>query len=407
MTSMAVVLGLLFAGCSSQESGVPSEGEPADARSVHDAVLVLDGHADVLLPETPERYHAPGGGSRVSFDKLQAGGVDAVVLSLAVGPGPETPEGVADARRQADAKLASVRAQIEASQGKAALALSADDVERLHQEGKIAVVLGFQNARILGEDLAAFDAFHSAGVRIAGLTHAGHNAFSDSSRPTDGEVDRHKGLSQLGRDAVARFNDLGVLVDVSQLSKPALLQTLALSRAPVVASHSNARALVDNTRNLDDEELDAIKAKDGVVLAVPFTAYLREPDAAALEKIRAIRVEFGLPAQFSAQTEGTDQLDAQTRARFNDAVAATRVRATLSDYVDHIDYIAKRIGVERVGIGSDFDHGSGVDGFDSASEAPNVTAELLKRGYSEAQIKGIWGGNFLRVWRAAVVAAKR
>lgn len=379
----------------------------ANARAIHDKVLVLDSHADVLLPQTPKRYEAPDGGSRTSLTQLTEGGVDAVVLAIAVGPGPETPEGDAAARQEADAKLAAVGAFIQASQGRVALARSADEVERLHREGRIAVVLGFQNARILGTDLQAFDKYHAAGVRVAALNHAGHNAFSDSSRPTGAEVERHHGLSELGKSAVRRFNDLGVLIDVSQLSTAALLQTLQLTRAPVVATHSDVRALVDNTRNLSDAELDAIKANGGVVQLTPFSAYLHRPTAQDLAAQRKLRADYGLPAAFKAVSDGAEDLPEERRERFYDALVASQPRATLSEFVDQIEYVVKRLGIEHVGIGSDFNHGAGIDGFDGERDAPHVTAELVRRGYTQAQIAAIWGGNFLRVLRAAEAAAVR
>ncbi len=265
-----------------------------------DAALVLDSHTDVLLPGTAQRYYAPDGGSRTSLAQLTAGGVDAVVLAIAVGPGPETPEGYAAARKEAESKLSAIRNFISSSGGKIEQARTADDVERIHRAGNIAILLGFQNARILGGELGAFDHFYEAGVRVAALTHAGNNAFADSSRPQAGETDRNHGLSPLGKDAIRRFNDLGVLVDVSQLSTPALMQTLALTRAPVVATHSNARALVDNTRNLSDAELDAIKANGGVVQLTPFGAYVHKSTQAELDKIAAVRAQYAFrPAMAS------------------------------------------------------------------------------------------------------------
>lgn len=378
-----------------------------DSLALHDSVLVLDSHADVLLPETPKRYYTAEGGSRVSLQQLTEGGVDAVVLAIATGPGPQTPEGDRAAAKEADDKLAAIKQFIASSGGKVEQAKSADDIERIHEEGRIAVLLGFQNARILGTDLGAFDKYYEAGVRVAALNHAGHNAFSDSSRPTDPkEVQRHRGLSELGKQAVRRFNDLGVLIDVSQLSSAALLQTLQLTRAPVVATHSDARALVDNTRNLSDAELDAIKANGGVVQLVPFSAYLREPTVQERVAISKVRTEYGLPEQFGSPNEGYNTLPEGKRDAFLDALRAQVRRATLQDFIDHVDYVAKRIGVDHVGIGTDFNHGSGVDGFDGEKDAPEVTAALLKRGYNREQIAEIWGGNFLRVLRESQAAAK-
>lgn len=393
----ASLLALMAAG--------PAAAQTADADAVHRRALVLDGHADVLLPTTPARYALPGGGSRADLDHLTRGGVDAVVLSVAVGPGPRDAEGVRAARAEADTKLQRIKAFAADNPDRVGIALSADDVEQLVGEGKVAVLIGFQNARSIGEDVSQIDAFYNEGVRVFALNHAGHNAFSDSSRPVDEPVAEHHGLSPLGRQAVARLNDLGALIDVTQLSSEALAQTLALTRAPVAATHSNARALIDNTRNLTDAELDAIKANGGVVQVTPFNAYLVEPDAAARERIRAVRVEYGLSSDFASPTDGYASLGAREQA-FLDALTPILPRAAVSDYVDHIDHIARRIGWEHVGVGTDFDHGAGITGFDSEAEAPNVTRELLRRGYTEEQIDAIWGGNFLRVLRAAEAARR-
>lgn len=339
---------------------VSAQSAPLDqAEQIHRRVLVLDGHADVLLPTTAQSYYLPDGGSRVELARLAQGGVDAIVLSLAVGPGPRDAAGTAAARADVDAKLARIREIAATSGGRIVLAKSATEVEQARAAGKIAVLIGFQNTRSIGRDLSQIDHFYAEGVRIFGFNHAGHNDFSDSSRPQTAPPSENGGLSDLGRQAVARLNDLGVLIDVSQLSSASLAQVLQLTRVPVAATHSGARGLIDNGRNLSDAELDAIKANGGVVQVTPFTAYLRTPADAA------------------------------------------QGRATIAEFVNHIDYIAKRIGWQHVGIGTDFDHGAGVDGFDSEAEAPNVTRELLRRGYTEEQIAAIWGGNFLRVLRSA------
>lgn len=387
-------------------SGAAS-AQTSDAAAVHRRALVLDGHADVLLPSTPARYWLPGGGSRVDLDHLTRGQVDAVVLSLSVGPGPRDAAGVAAARADVNAKLAKIRAFAADNPSRIGIALSADDVVRLAGEGKTAILIGFQNARSLGDDLGQIDALYRDGVRVFAFNHAGHNSWSDSSRPGDAPTSQHGGLSPTGRQAVARLNDLGVLIDVSQLSSDAFAQTLALTRVPVAATHSNARALVDNSRNLSDAELDAIKKNDGVVQVSPFNSYLaRQPTSAEREKIAAVRVRHGLPAAFAAANDGYGALAPTPQQAFLDELAPVVPRATLSDYVDHIDYIAKRIGWRHVGVGTDFDHGAGVTGFDSEAEAPNVTAELLRRGYTEEQVDAIWSGNFLRVLRAAEAARR-
>lgn len=237
------------------------------------------------------------------------------------------------------------------------------------------------------------------------FNHAGHNAFSDSSRPVDQPVAEHHGLSPIGRAAVAKLNDLGVLIDVSQLSSEALAQTLALTRAPVAATHSNVRALIDSTRNLSDAELDAIKANGGIVQLTPFNSYLTQVDGRTRPAISALRVQYGLSAEFSAPNDGYGGLGDRQQA-FLDALNPLLPRATVSDYVDQLDYVAKRIGWDHVGVGTDFNHGAGIIGFDSEADAPNVTRELLRRGYTQEQINAIWSGNFLRVLRAAEAARR-
>lgn len=383
--------------------------ESADnAAAIHERILVLDSHADVLLPSTPKRYYLGGTDSRVDLPRLEKGGVDAIVLAVAVGPGPRDAAGVAAARREADEKLARIKTFAASDPARIGLALSAADVERLGREGKVAVVIGFQNARSIGTDLGQIYRLYGEGVRVFAFDHAGHNDFADSSRPQPGEpVAEHGGLSPLGKQAVTKLNDLGVLIDVSQLSTDALLQTLALSRAPVAATHSAARALVENGRNLSDVELDAIKANGGVVQVTPFTSYLTLPDAASRERFGAIRARYGLTADYASTYDGSEALPEARRTAYLDEISAARSKASLSDFVDHIDYIAKRIGWQHVGIGTDFDHGAGVTGFDSAAEAPNATGELLRRGYTEEQVAAIWGGNFLGVLRTAEAGRKR
>ena len=351
----ATAMLLLLAGTAPAASDAELD---AQAKALNKKILNLDSHADVLIAATPERYWGPGHSSRTDVQKLTTGSVDVVTLAIAVGPGPRTAEGYAEARKEADTKLETIRTFVKENPDRVEIALTAADVERIYRSGKIAVIESFLNARSLGKDLTGIDTFYNAGVRVFGLTHAGNNDFADSSRPQKDEGEEHHGLSPLGKQAITRLNQLGVIVDVSQLTPDGVFQVLELTEAPVIASHSNARALVDNSRNLSDPELDAIRKNGGLVSVTPFKAYLAP-------------------------------------------------EATVKEYVDHIDYLVKRIGVDHVGIGTDFNHGSGVTGFSDESEAPNVTRELLKRGYTEAQIAKIWGGNFLRVFREVESVAKK
>lgn len=351
------VLALAFATAGAAES---TSALLERARALHSRILVLDAHVDVLLPDTPVRYGDGHGGSQASIDKLRTGGVSAVVLALAVGPGARDAEGVRAARAEVDAKLVKLKQFVADSGNAAVIARSATEIEAARKAGRIAVIPGFLNARSLGKDLTALDALYRDGVRVFGLTHAGHNDWADSSRPGDGPAQEHGGLSPLGRQAIAKLNDLGIVVDVSQLTPAGVGQVLAITRTPVIASHSGVRALVENTRNLSDAELDAIGKNGGIVHVPAFNAYLRPAPG----------------------------------------------RAGVKELVDHVEYIVKRIGIDHVGIGTDFNHGSGIEGFEDESQAPNVTAELLRRGYTDEQITKLWGGNLLRVLREVEAARK-
>ena len=295
------------------------------------------------------------------------------------------------------------------------ITLSADELIAAHREGKSALLLGFQNALILGTDVSGIDTLYNSGVRVFALTHMGHNDFADSSRTLfDGDTGtrepdaEHGGLSALGKAAVTKINALGGIMDISQLSSQAALQAIELSTAPVIASHSNVRALTNVSRNLSDEEIDRIGETGGVIHVAPFRGYLydsADPDMDT--NIRAVRQESGVDEDYLYPFELYWEIDdTAVKKEFLTLISALLGPIGLNEMLNHVDYIAKRIGVDHVGIGTDFNHGSGIVGFDDASDALNVTVELLKRGYSEDDITKIWGGNFIRVWRAAEKAAK-
>ena len=404
-----------IASCSDNES-VSVETEAGDASSspsaaeIHESSLVLDAHADIVIPSTSRAYMSADGTSKVDPKKMRAGGVDAVVMSVAVGPGPRTMEGDAAARAEADEKIAAVKTLVEESQGQVVIATTSSEIVAAHEAGKSALILGFQNARSLQGNISAIDEFYAEGVRIFGLNHLGHNAFSDSSRPEfSGETgafevtEEHGGLSALGVAAVERIEALGALVDVSQLSKAATLQVLELTRTPIIASHSNAKTVSDVTRNLSDEEIDRIGENGGVIHVAAFKGYLiniSEPEF--IEKLVALRVAAGISIEYNYPFELYWEIDDLTeRSAFTAAVSELLGPASTDNMIEHIDYIVGRIGIDHIGIGNDFNHGSGIDDYNDASEAMNLTAGLLKSGYSETDINKIWSGNFLRILDAA------
>jgi len=365
-------------------------------------------HTDVLLPGSPELNYAPGHTSRTDLANLRIGHIGAIAFAIAVGPGPRTAEATRAARAEADAKLNWIQGFLKEHPDQVGLALSADDIQHIHAAGKVAVIESFLNARSLGTDLSGIDTFYNAGVRIFGLTHAGNNEWADSSRPTGDPAVEHHGLSLLGKQAVARLNELGIVIDVSQLTPEGLQQVVALSKAPVIASHSDVRALVDNTRNLSDEELNAIARQGGVVNVTPFNPYLRPLSADFDAKAAVLRQKFGLPPTTRhgpvGAEEGINTLPPERLKAFMKEFRDLMPKASLDDYLNHIDYIVKRLGIDHVGIGTDFNHGAGIVGFNDESESVNVTRELVRRGYSEVDIAKIWGGNFLRVFRQVEAA---
>ncbi len=385
------------------------------ARAIHEAAIVIDAHADIVLPGQPNRYAGPDGLSQVHPSKLAGGGVNAVVMAAGIGYGPRTPEGDAAARTVINEELIAARALAETNAPTMAIATSAGDISAAHQAGKIAMILGFQNARALERDLDVLNDLYNAGVRVFALNHLGHNDFSDSSRPNfNGDTgayevqEEHGGLSDLGKAAIARINKLGGIVDVSQMSKNATLETIDRSKAPVIASHSNVRTLSNVTRNLSDEEIDRIGETGGVIHVAVFSAYLVDlSDPELLARIKQVRLDAGLPEAYSYPFELYWEIDDENdRNAFLMAMRDTIGRSSVDRLIDHIDYIVQRIGIDHVGVGSDFNHGGGIDGFADASEAFNLTLGLVRRGYGGDDIEKIWGGNFLRVFSEAERVAK-
>lgn len=290
------------------------------------------------------------------------------------------------------------------------IAYSPEDFRRLHGEGKFAIVISMLNAYPLGEDLNALDAWHARGMRLFGFSYVGNNAWADSSRPLpffNDTADALGGLSPLGEQAVKRLNDLGVVIDVSQMSTLALEDVARLSRAPIVASHSAPRALVDIPRNLSDAEMQRIKASGGVIQVVGFPAYLKPLSQPTLDKLNALRARFDLQplnGLANALMPGDPIIAIWPEQRFGEyasalyAVLEEEPRASVKELVDAIDYTVRKVGIDHVGIASDFNDGGGVEGWMNVGESRNVTAELIQRGYSDADIAKLWGGNFLRVW---------
>lgn len=388
---------LMSVALASSQSAEPSL--EARARAIHERVITLDTHVDINVRNfTAERNYTARLDTQVNLPKMEEGGLDAAFFIVYVGQGRLTPEGYDRAYARAVESFDAIhRLTREIAPTRIGLALTPDDVRSIAAAGRKVALIGVENAYPIGTDLSRIEEFHDRGARYMSLAHNGHSQFADSNT---GEADGwlHHGLSDLGRQAIAEMNRLGMMIDLSHPSKQANLQAMALSKAPVIASHSSARSLADHSRNMDDEELMALRKNGGVIQAVAFDSYvkIKPPDsperAAALAELRA-----GMPP--GGPGEMTDEARTAFRARLAEINRRfpPGPRATLSDFVDHIDYLVKAIGIDHVGISSDFDGGGGVDGWNGADETFNVTLELVRRGYSEEQIEKLWGGNLLRV----------
>lgn len=393
--------GLLLAGQTMATSKNISE---AEARALHQQILTIDTHVDIGRGYATHLLD-PGGFTKAQVDlpKMRAGGLDAVFLIVYVGQGALTAEAYQQAAATAENSYQAIMRMLRAYPEQVGLARTADDVEALHKEGKRIVLLGMENAYPLGDSIKDVPKWAERGIRYVGLTHIGHNQFSGSSNPradlNDSETD--PGLSDLGRQLVKSLNQHGILIDVSHVGKKSMLEAIRLSKAPVIASHSSAMSIHANLRNLDDEQLDAIKANGGVAQMVAFRSYVAELDAGLAAAIAELRQQYlpnGWANADETQRNSYDAKLTELRSQYPDV--------TLAQFVDHIDYAVKRIGIEHVGIASDFDGGGGVQGWNDASETLNVTWELMRRGYTKAQIQALWGGNVLRILRQAEQVAK-
>ena len=406
---LAATLGLGSVTTTAETRELTSEQQYLkNARALHQRLFTFDAHADIEIPGKPSMYVGADGLSRVAVAKMQAGNLDAVAMAVAVGPLPRNEAGYAKARRIAEEKLAAVRALTSNTDEPIQLVTRSDELAAVGEDGERAIVLSFQNALILGEDITAIDYFYDQGVRIFGLTHMGHNDFADSSRPLfnpetgmrEGPAE-HGGLSEKGKAAVRRFNELGAVIDISQLSTQAAMQVMALSSAPVIASHSNARALTNVSRNLSNAEIKELARRGGVIHVAPFAGYLFDSQDPDIDSgIRALRRKAGIDEDYLYPFELYWEIkDDAVKAEFLTGVRGLLGPISVETMLNHIDHIVSLVGVDHVGIGTDFNHGSGVTGYMDASDSVSVTLGLLSRGYSEADIGKIWGENFLRVWR--------
>lgn len=414
------LLALASCGGADTAGDGPEAGSEAElverARGIHERVITLDTHVDINPSNfTEERNYTTDLPTQVDLPSMEEGGLDVAWLIVYVGQGDLDDEGYARAHEQALEKFSAIhRLAEEIAPDRIGLATTSDEVREIVDSGRKVAMIGVENAYPVGTDLTNIEFFHALGGRYMSLSHNGHSQFSDSNTgERDGEW-LHGGLSDLGRQAVQEMNRVGMMIDISHPSKAANMEVFELSRAPVMASHSSARALNDHSRNLDDEQLRALRDNGGVVQTVAFRAYVNaEKSAAHREAVAAVEDRVAEEMGFERLGRGErSELDEAEREAYTQELEAFQARVDqavaaegdaipgdvdVADFVDHIDYMVNLIGIDHVGISSDFDGGGGVDGWDDASETFNVTLELVRRGYTEEQIGKLWSGNLLRV----------
>lgn len=392
------------------------------AKEIHNRILVLDTHVDINVANfTTTNNYTKDIGNQVNLPTMDAGGMDVAWFIVYTAQGPLTAEGYKNAYKNAISKFEAIhRLTNEIAPDRIGLALNSSEARTLHRLGKKVAMIGVENAYPLGKDISRVKEFYDRGARYMSLSHNGHSQFCDSNTGENDSLWVDRGVSNLGKQVIAQMNKLGMMIDVSHPSKQSMKDMITLSKAPIIASHSSARALCDHSRNLDDEQLEWMKSNGGVIQTVAFSAYINSEkhDAYASilnEKVESLAKTKGVKMISRDQIRNLDATEREIYIKQYRAIVKEAKQlmnnlkpkpVDVADYVDHIDYLVKKIGIAHVGISSDFDGGGGIYGWSDASETLNVTAELLKRGYSENEIAQLWGGNLLRVLDKVEVVAK-
>lgn len=434
------------AGAPTQPMTKADSAFEAKVAGIHKRVLTIDTHVDFSPANI--RVEGPNYASRlatqVDLVKMREGGLDAIFMAVYVGQpannASQDSAGYARALAQAMEKFEAIHRLTEViAPDRVGFAKSAADARSIAASGRLVVFAGIENGYPVGADITNVKKFYDLGGRYMSLAHNNHSQLSDSNTGERDNVWLWNGLSPMGRQVIAEMNRVGMMIDVSHPSKQSMMETLKITKAPIMASHSGVRALCNHSRNMDDEQLKALKANGGVIQLVAFNAYVKcDPvkDANRQEALTALRAKYNItaaagrggfggggaaggrggrgaatvsPMQAQIDSLPLDKKNAYLSEQ-EDIISRrypTDQRATVQDFADHIDYAVKLIGIDHVGIASDFDGGGGVAGWNNATETINVTRELVKRGYTEEQIAKIWSGNLLRVMDEVQAVAKK
>lgn len=392
----AMIIALLT-GCKSYDERLAREAE-----KIHGRILTVDTHCDTPMDMVRSGFDL---GTRhedgcVDFPRMNEGGLSAEFFAVFTNQGPRNDSAFREVHKMAVETINTIKEDVEKNSNLAGLAYSPADAYKLKKSGKIAAFIGMENGYPIGKDITLVKEFYNMGARYITLCHSKNNDICDSS--TDSNGPENNGLSAFGKEVVKEMNRLGMIVDVSHISDKAFYDVLNLSKAPVIASHSSCRALCESPRNLTDDMLLSLKTNGGVIQICILSEYIKTPDPnpemdAKLKELRS---------RFDDYEKLSDDQRRAMRVEYRAIRDKYEKLATVKDVADHIDHVVQVIGIDHVGIGTDFDGGGGVTGCMTVSDMKNITVELLRRGYSRPDIEKIWGGNVMRVFKKAQELSK-
>ena len=381
---------LFFAGCGNTEEQLIKKAE-----KIHASILTVDTHCDTPMGFSRSDFdlgvrHETG---CIDFPRMQEGGLNAEFFAVFIGQGPRNDSSYNRVHQRALFTFDAIHKNVEKNSSMAEIAYTADDAYRIKKAGKIAAFIGVENGYPIGKDISRVKQYYDLGARYITLSHSRNNDICDSSTDTKGA--ESNGLSPFGEEVVREMNRLGMMVDVSHISDKSFYDVIKLTKAPVIASHSSSRALCEHPRNIDDNMLLALKQNGGVIQICILGSYLKtpEPNPELDAKIKELQEKYGNTRNLP------DSIRNIMRAESRDIRKKYEKGPNVKDIVDHIDHVVQVIGVDYVGIGTDFDGGGGIEGCRSAADMKNITIELVRRGYAKKDIEKIWGGNAMRVLR--------
>ncbi|MGV3556703.1 dipeptidase [Larkinella arboricola] len=380
------------------------------AKKIHEKAFTVDTHADtpMLLSrggfDVTKENDPRTTNSKVDYPRMRKGGLDAIFWAVYLGQGPRTPEGHEAAKQKALGIFDAIETTLKKTSSEAELATTPQDALRIGKTGKRVIFIGVENGYPMGHDLSMLKTFYDRGARYMTLCHSSNNDICDSS--TDPKGAEYQGLSPMGEQVVAEMNRLGMMIDVSHVSDSTFYDVIRLSKVPIIASHSGAKAVCDHPRNLTDDMLKALAKNGGVVQLNLLSDYVKtippSPEREAAQK--ALFEKWGVKdrrSMMGAMSKLSEEDQQKARAEFMDLNKKYPAQlATVKDAIDHIDHIVKLIGIDHVGMGADFDGGGALADCFDVSQYENFTVEFVRRGYSRKDIEKIWSGNFFRVMKA-------